>query len=101
MVTFDEYYAAKRRRDEAEANRQAIARRIHELAERVGSPSGVRPNEPMTVRGPVPDYPILDEGDWLPWSQIDNSVREWAAADSAFRSVASNLTAEQRRDLSR
>ena len=101
MVTLDEYFCAKRKRDGAEVHRQMLARRIHELADRLADPAGVRPNEPMAARGPVRDYPVFDQDDWIPWEQIDIVIRAWAAADSEFREIEANLSSEQRRDLNR
>jgi hypothetical protein len=101
MPTTDEYYAARDERDGARAQLDAVAQKLSALASTLRDPRGVRLNERTAYAGPPPNHIIVDRDDLVSWDRVEAAVRAFTQADDSFRRIDSNLTPDQRRQISR
>jgi hypothetical protein len=101
VATLDEYFAARDQRDAARRGLNAIADQLDRLANILRDPRGVRLNKMTAYKGPPPDHIIVDRDELVPWDRLEPAIEAYTRGDDAFRRIESNLTPEQRRQISR
>jgi hypothetical protein len=101
MSSTDEFYAARDERERARAHLDSFAQKLSALANTLRNPQGVRLNEMTAYSGPPPNHIIVDQSDLVTWQQLESVIRAFTRADDTFRRIDSNLTSDQRRQISR
>ena len=99
MATYEEYVAARGRRDAARVRVLALGRQLRMVADLLQKPEQVRVNEPTTMRISRPIPHQLDKSQLPDWDQIATALRDFLGAEDHYLSVDSSLTPEQRRHL--
>jgi hypothetical protein len=99
VATFDEYFAARDRRDSARAQVQELSTRLREVADLLQSPELVQLNEPTQMRISRPIPYTLDESKVPTWPQIADAFRAFFRAEDDYRFIESSLSPAQRRRL--
>lgn len=97
----DRYLAAKKRHDNAQAQKRALAQQLRQLAAKLEDPGGIRINEHSIGKISRGFAHILDQSEWVSWDRAVDVIRNAVSAEDDSMVADSDLTRQERNQLGR